>query len=54
MTAAVRATVVDLSPADLHARLDEALSVYVEAMSYPASTVRQRCLGPSGQRTLHR
>lgn len=43
MTAApVRATVVDLAPADLEARLEEALTVYVEAMGYPRATVRQR------------
>lgn len=43
MTAApARATVVDLEPADLRARLTEALTVYVRAMGYPANTVRQR------------
>jgi ribosomal protein S18 acetylase RimI-like enzyme len=43
MTAApARATVVDLTPDDLAARLDEALTVYVHAMGYPPGTVRQR------------
>lgn len=43
MTAApARASVVDLTPEDLAARLDEALGVYVDAMSYPRGTVRQR------------
>ncbi|GAA4920829.1 FR47-like protein [Actinomycetospora succinea] len=43
MTAApARASVVDLTPDDLAARLDEALTVYVRAMGYPAGTVRQR------------
>ena len=43
MTAApTRATVADLSPADLRDRLQEALGVYVQAMGYPPSTVRQR------------
>ena len=32
----------DLSPADMQHRLDEALSVYVEAMRYPRGTERQR------------
>lgn len=32
----------DLSPADMHHRLGEALSVYVEAMRYPRGTERQR------------
>ncbi|WP_207787232.1 GNAT family N-acetyltransferase [Actinomycetospora cinnamomea] len=43
MTAApARASVVDLTPEDLAVRLDEALTVYVRAMGYPAGTVRQR------------
>lgn len=43
MTAApARASVVDLTPDDLAARLDEALRVYVDAMGYPPGTVRQR------------
>ncbi|MHC1561702.1 GNAT family N-acetyltransferase [Actinomycetospora sp. C-140] len=43
MTAApTRASVVDLTPDDLGARLDEALAVYVDAMGYPPGTVRQR------------
>lgn len=43
MTAeATGATVVDLAPADLADRLEEALTVYVQAMGYPPGTVRQR------------
>lgn len=33
---------VDLSPADMARRLEEALSVYVDAMRYPAGTEQQR------------
>ncbi|WP_433798319.1 GNAT family N-acetyltransferase [Actinomycetospora sp. CA-084318] len=33
---------VDLDPADLGRRLDEALELYVRAMGYPAGTARQR------------
>ncbi|MDQ1320250.1 MAG: N-acetyltransferase [Actinomycetota bacterium] len=33
---------IDLSPADMARRLDEALSVYVDAMSYPRGTESQR------------
>lgn len=32
----------DLSPADMQHRLDDALSVYVDAMRYPRGTERQR------------
>ncbi|BBX87333.1 GNAT family N-acetyltransferase [Mycolicibacterium aubagnense] len=32
----------DLSPADMQNRLDDALSVYVDAMHYPRGTERQR------------
>lgn len=32
----------DLSPADMHSRLGEALGVYVDAMRYPRGTERQR------------
>ena len=32
----------DLSPADMQLRLDDALSVYVDAMRYPRGTERQR------------
>ena len=42
MAAPTRASVVDLEPADLRARLVEALTVYVRAMGYPSSTIRQR------------
>lgn len=33
---------IDLSPNDMHRRLDEALTVYVDAMNYPRGTERQR------------
>ncbi len=33
---------IDLSPADMQARLGEALSVYVDAMNYPRGTEGQR------------
>ena len=33
---------IDLSPNDMHRRLGEALSVYVDAMNYPRGTERQR------------
>ncbi|MEJ2870845.1 GNAT family N-acetyltransferase [Actinomycetospora sp. OC33-EN08] len=33
---------VDLAPAELGRRLDEALDLYVQAMGYPAGTARQR------------
>lgn len=43
MTAApTRSSVIDLEPADLRSRLTEALTIYVRAMGYPPSTVRQR------------
>ena len=43
MTAApARTVLVDLAPADLRIRLDEALDVYVRAMRYPPGTARQR------------
>lgn len=43
MTAApARASVVDLAPAELEQHLEEALSIYVQAMDYPSGTVRQR------------
>ena len=43
MTAAPEeARLVDLDPAELAARLDEALDLYVAAMGYPAGTARQR------------
>ena len=49
MTAApARATVVDLTPDDLAARLDEALTVYVHAMGYPPGTVRRSSAGSRG------
>jgi len=37
-----RAGIVDLSPVDLRARLDDALAIYVDAMAYPPGTARQR------------
>jgi ribosomal protein S18 acetylase RimI-like enzyme len=36
------ARLVDLAPAELAARLDEALDLYVAAMGYPPGTARQR------------
>lgn len=33
---------IDLSPEDMHRRLGEALTVYVDAMNYPRGTERQR------------
>ena len=43
MTAAPEDTrLVDLEPAELGRRLDEALDLYVRAMGYPAGTARQR------------
>jgi ribosomal protein S18 acetylase RimI-like enzyme len=43
MTAApAHAGIVDLSPEDLRARLDDALAIYVDAMAYPPGTARQR------------
>ena len=43
MTAAPEeARLVDLDPAELAGRLDEALDLYVAAMGYPAGTARQR------------
>jgi GNAT superfamily N-acetyltransferase len=43
MTAAPQeARLVDLDPAELPPRLDEALDLYVAAMGYPAGTARQR------------
>lgn len=43
MTAAPEeARLVDLDPAELAARLDEALDLYVAAMGYPPGTARQR------------
>jgi ribosomal protein S18 acetylase RimI-like enzyme len=33
---------IDLSPADMHRRLEEALGVYVDAMRYPRGTEDQR------------
>ncbi len=43
MTAAPQeARLVDLDPAELPARLDEALDLYVAAMGYPPGTARQR------------
>lgn len=33
---------IDLSPDDMHRRLEEALTVYVDAMNYPRGTERQR------------
>lgn len=42
MAAPAHVSVVDLEPADLRARLTDALTVYVRAMGYPPSTVRQR------------
>jgi ribosomal protein S18 acetylase RimI-like enzyme len=41
-TAPEEARLVDLDPAELPARLDEALDLYVAAMGYPAGTARQR------------
>jgi len=40
--APVDVTLVDLSPEEMTGRLDEALSIYVEAMGYAPGTVRQR------------
>jgi ribosomal protein S18 acetylase RimI-like enzyme len=33
---------IDLSPSDMHSRLNHALSIYVEAMRYPRGTEEQR------------
>jgi ribosomal protein S18 acetylase RimI-like enzyme len=38
----VATLLTDLSPADMQHRLDDALSVYVDAMRYPRGTERQR------------
>lgn len=35
-------TVIDLSPADLRERMNEALAIYVAAMGYPPSVARRR------------
>jgi ribosomal protein S18 acetylase RimI-like enzyme len=38
----VASFLIDLSPDDMHRRLGEALTVYVDAMNYPRGTERQR------------
>lgn len=41
-TKALATFLIDLSPADMRRRLDEALTVYVDAMRYPRGTEEQR------------